>query len=119
MTTLTDAALSWRAQDPDADRLALVDERGIYIGEEYTQALAGKFILSKKPGVVVTNLSSSRMLDDIAAATNSRVVRTPVGEANVVRAMREHNAVIAGDAAQILFDYLAHGHLVLARLAVE
>jgi phosphomannomutase len=61
------------AQDPDADRLAIVDENGRYIGEEYSSALVAKYILTKKPGVAVTNLSSSRMLDDIAAATNSRV----------------------------------------------
>ncbi|HEX2972682.1 MAG TPA: phosphoglucosamine mutase [Tepidisphaeraceae bacterium] len=85
------------AQDPDADRLAIVDENGRYIGEEYSSALAAKYMLTKKPGVTVTNLSSSRMLDDIAAATHSRVIRTPVGEANVVKAMLEHNAVIGGE----------------------
>ena len=85
------------AQDPDADRLAIVDEHGTYIGEEYSQALAAKLILAKKPGIAVTNLSSSRMLDDIAAQTGSRVVRTPVGEANVVEAMFKHQAVIAGE----------------------
>jgi len=85
------------AQDPDADRLAIVDENGRYIGEEYTQALAGKLILSKKPGVVVTNLSSSRMLDDIAASCGGSVIRTAVGEANVVRAMFANNAVIGGE----------------------
>ena len=85
------------AQDPDADRLAIVDENGTYIGEEYSLALAAKLILSKKPGVAVTNLSSSRMLDDIAAATGSTVVRTAVGEANVVDAMVRHNAIIGGE----------------------
>jgi len=85
------------AQDPDADRLAIVDENGRYIGEEHTQALAAMLIVSKKPGVVVTNLSSSRMLDDIAASNGSRVIRTPVGEANVVRAMLENNAIIGGE----------------------
>ncbi len=85
------------AQDPDADRLAIVDENGLYIGEEYTQALAAQLILSRKPGVVVTNLSSSRMLDDIAARSGSSVLRTAVGEANVVRAMLQNNAVIGGE----------------------
>jgi phosphomannomutase len=85
------------AQDPDADRLAIVDENGTYIGEEYSLALAAKLLLSKKPGTAVTNLSSSRMLDDIAAATGSRVVRTPVGEANVVQAMLQHNAIVGGE----------------------
>ncbi len=85
------------AQDPDADRLAIVDENGTYIGEEYSLALCAKYILSKKPGVAVANLSSSRMLDDIAAAAGSTVVRTSVGEANVVQGMLAHNAVIGGE----------------------
>jgi len=85
------------AQDPDADRLAIVDEAGTYIGEEYSLALCAKWVLSRRPGVAVTNLSSSRMLDDIAAACNSQVRRTPVGEANVVQAMLAHNAVIGGE----------------------
>jgi len=85
------------AQDPDADRLAVVDENGTYIGEEYTLALCAKWILSKRPGVACANLSTSRMLDDIAAAHNSTVIRTPVGEANVVQAMLHHHAVIGGE----------------------
>jgi phosphomannomutase len=85
------------AQDPDADRLAIVDENGTYIGEEYSLALAATYILGKKPGVAVTNLSSSRMIDDIAAATGSRVLRTPVGEANVIDTMLKENAFIGGE----------------------
>jgi phosphomannomutase len=86
------------AQDPDADRLAIVDENGTYIGEEYSLALAARLILAKKPGgVSAANLSSSRMLDDIAAKYGGRVVRTPVGEANVVQAMLRENATIGGE----------------------
>lgn len=86
------------AQDPDADRLAVVDENGTYIGEEYTLALATKYMLSKKPGsAVAANLSTSRMLDDIAAQHGGRVIRTPVGEANVIQAMLRENAVIGGE----------------------
>jgi phosphomannomutase len=85
------------AQDPDADRLAIVDENGVYIGEEYSLALCAKWILSRQPGIAVTNLSSSRMLDDIAAATNSRVIRTPVGEANVIQTMLATGASIGGE----------------------
>jgi phosphomannomutase len=86
------------AQDPDADRLAIVDENGTYIGEEYSLALCAKWILSKKPGsAVVTNLSTSRMLDDIAASTGSRVIRTPVGEANVIDTMLRERAPIGGE----------------------
>jgi len=79
-----------------------VDETGRYIGEEYSLALAAKLILAKKPGVAVTNLSSSRMLDDIAAANNGQVIRTPVGEANVVKAMIGHNAAIAARARRVI-----------------
>jgi phosphomannomutase len=85
------------AQDPDADRLAIIDENGRYIGEEYSLALCAKWVLSKRPGVAVTNLSTSRMLDDVAAQHNSRVIRTPVGEANVVETMIRENAVIGGE----------------------
>ena len=86
------------AQDPDADRLAVVDEAGTYIGEEYSLALCAKLILSKKPGgVAVTNLSTSRMLDDLAAQYGGRVVRTAVGEANVIDAMLAEGATIGGE----------------------
>src|SRR5262245_57510919 len=86
------------AQDPDADRLAIVDERGEYSGEEYTLALAAESLLggaSPPRGddlVLVTNLSTSRMIDDVAARYGARVVRTPVGEANVVEAMKREKA---------------------------
>jgi phosphomannomutase len=55
----------------------IVDENGKYIGEEYSLALCAKLILSKRPGPVVSNLSTSRMIDDIAAQHGGRVVRTP------------------------------------------
>ena len=86
------------AQDPDADRVAIVDENGTYIGEEYSLALAAALVLSKKPGgVTAANLSTSRMIDDIAARHGGRVVRTPVGEANVIQAMLAHGATIGGE----------------------
>jgi len=85
------------AQDPDADRLAVIDEKGNYIGEEYTLALAAKYILSKKKGSVAANLSTSRMIDDIAAAAGCSVIRTPVGEAHVAGAMQQQNCVIGGE----------------------
>ena len=85
------------AQDPDADRLAIVDETGKYIGEEYTLALAAKYVFSKKTGKAATNLSTSRMLDDIAAKAGGQVIRTAVGEANVADTMLEHNCIIGGE----------------------
>jgi phosphomannomutase len=84
-------------QDPDADRLAIVDEAGTYIGEEYTLALAAKYIFSKRTGKAATNLSTSRMLDDVAEKAGGQVVRTAVGEANVAAAMLEHNCIIGGE----------------------
>ena len=85
------------AQDPDADRLAIFDETGTYIGEEYTLALAAKCIFSRETGKAATNLSTSRMLDDIAEGAGGQVIRTPVGEANVVKAMLENNCIIGGE----------------------
>ena len=85
------------AQDPDADRLALIDENGEYIGEEYTLALVAKYIFSRKSGSVAVNLSTSRMIDDIAAAAGGTVIRTPVGEAHVANAMTANGCVIGGE----------------------
>jgi phosphomannomutase len=93
----TEAAAIGFAQDPDADRLAIVDEAGTYIGEEYTLALAAKYIFSKETGAAATNLSTSRMIDDITEKAGGRVIRTPVGEANVAAAMLEHNCIIGGE----------------------
>lgn len=85
------------AQDPDADRLAIVDENGVYIGEEYTLALAAKHVFSTATGTAAANLSTSRMIDDVAEPAGGRVIRTPVGEANVAGAMIEHGCVIGGE----------------------
>lgn len=92
------------AQDPDADRLAIVDDHGRYIGEEYTLALAAMALLQAhaesangSTPVLAANLSTSRMIDDVAAQFGATVVRTPVGEANVVKAIRDHNAVLGGE----------------------
>ena len=85
------------AQDPDADRLAIVDEKGSYIGEEYSLALSAKYIFSKKTDKAATNLSTSRMIDDIAEKVGGQVIRTAVGEANVASAMFEHNCIIGGE----------------------
>jgi len=85
------------AQDPDADRLAIIDEKGRYIGEEYTLALAAKYIFAKKSGAAATNLSTSRMIDDLAADAGGSVIRTPVGEAHVANAMIAHQCVIGGE----------------------
>jgi phosphomannomutase len=85
------------AQDPDADRLVLVDENGTFIGEEYTLALAAAFRLSHTQGKLATNLATSRMIDDIAAGYGCEVVRTPTGEANVVEGMETYGCFFGGE----------------------
>lgn len=87
------------AQDPDADRLAIVDENGSYIGEEYTLALAAKYLFASRPGPMAANLSTSRMVDDLAAAAggNCRVHRSAVGEANVVAVMKQQGCAFGGE----------------------
>ena len=86
------------AQDPDADRLAIVDETGFYFGEEYTLVLAAMRWLDEHPNSsIATNLSTSRMIDDIARVYNCKTWRSAVGEANVAGAMKEHGCVIGGE----------------------
>ncbi len=85
------------AQDPDADRLVLVDEKGNFLGEEYTLALTTAFTLRDRKGKVATNLSTSRMIDDIAVAAGVEVVRSPTGEANVVETMMREGCVFGGE----------------------
>ena len=102
LTQLCDAVRQSRAaagfaQDPDADRLAIADENGVYIGEEYTLALATAAVLARRPGPVAANLSTSRMIDDIAARYGVPVLRTPVGEAHVARAVLNGHCVVGGE----------------------
>ncbi len=90
------------AVDPDVDRLALVDETGTPIGEDYTLAFAVKAVLDRRrtdgtvPTVVV-NLSTSLVVEDAARAGGARLVRAPVGEANVARTIRDEGALIGGE----------------------
>jgi phosphomannomutase len=85
------------AQDADADRLALVDERGLPLGEDCTVAIAVEYWLRRRPGTVVVNLATSRMIDDVAARYGCRVVRTRVGETHVVEKMIDVGAEIGGE----------------------
>jgi phosphomannomutase len=85
------------AVDPDVDRLSLVDETGVPLGEDYTLALASAAVLRRTPGPVVTNLSTSLVLDDVAHAFGSQVIRAPVGEVNVARRMQAERAVVGGE----------------------
>jgi phosphomannomutase len=85
------------AVDPDVDRLALVAENGRAIGEDWTLALAAHVVLRYREGNVVTNLSTSRVLDDVAERAGRRVIRAPVGEVNVATRMRTEGAAIGGE----------------------
>lgn len=85
------------ATDPDVDRLALVSEAGTAIGEDYTLALAARLVLRHRNGPVVANLSTSRILDDVAAEAGRQVIRAPVGEVNVALRMRREGAAIGGE----------------------
>ena len=85
------------ALDPDADRLALVDETGRPVGEEYTLALAARHRLSQQRGPIAANLSTSRLMDDVAREAGVRLHRAPVGERNVVDAIVREGCVIGGE----------------------
>ena len=84
-------------QDPDADRLALIDETGNYVGEEYTLAVCVDHILRKSPGPIVTNCSTSRMSHDLAEKYGVPFFRSKVGEANVADVMMKNDAVFGGE----------------------
>ncbi len=85
------------ACDPDADRLALVNEFGEPVGEELTLTIAVKAILAKKSGPTVINLSTSKTTEDVANSMGSKVTYSKVGEANVVQMMHARRAVIGGE----------------------
>ncbi|HEX6965622.1 MAG TPA: phosphoglucosamine mutase [Gemmatimonadaceae bacterium] len=85
------------ATDPDVDRLALVSDAGRAIGEDWTLALAARLVLRYRQGPVVVNLSTSRIVDDVAAEAGAQVLRAPVGEVNVAVRMREAGAAIGGE----------------------
>jgi len=120
------------AQDPDADRLAVIDERGEYIGEEYTLVLAAREVLEmgvhgreRRSRAVAVNLSTSRMIEDLAGEYGVAVVRTPVGEAHVVDAMKHADMLVGGEGnggliwSSVTFvrDSLSAMALVLASIA--
>ena len=90
---LSDRADIGFATDPDGDRLSIVSNKGKAIGEEYTLVLAVKNFINSQESMVVTNLSTSMMLDNIAGKT----IRTKIGEAHVVKKMNELNISIGGE----------------------
>ena len=121
------------AVDPDVDRLAIVDEKGRPIGEDYTLAFAIRAVLGKRDGgrgkgkTVVCNLSTSLVVEDAAKEVGATLVRAPVGEAHVARRIIELKAVIGGEgnggvmypALHVGRDAPVAGALVLGLLACE
>ncbi len=105
--------------DPDVDRLVLITDKGTPFGEENTITQAVKFILSKEKGNVVVNLSTTRGVDDVAAQAGCRVYRSPVGEANVVKKMKEVDAVIGGEGSGgVIYPTLHYGRDALVGIVI-
>lgn len=124
LTQLCDAVRQYQADigfanDPDADRLAIVSEKGDAIGEEYTLVLATKYVLSKKKGPVVVNLSTTKMIDDVAKLYSAPVHRTKVGEANVGLKLKQVKGVIGGEGnGGVILPELHYGRDALVGLAL-
>lgn len=105
--------------DPDVDRLVLITDKGEPFSEENTITLAVKFVLSKTPGNVAINLSTTRAVEDVAREFNCKVYRAPVGEANVVKKMKEVNAVIGGEGSGgVIYPELHYGRDALVGIAL-
>ncbi len=94
--------------DPDVDRLALVDEKGVFFGEEYTLVCVADYVLKHRKGSVVTNLSSSRALSDLAENFGVQCFFAPVGEVHVVTEMKNRKAVLGGEGNGGIIDPQLH-----------
>lgn len=105
--------------DPDVDRLAFVSEDGSMFGEEYTLVAVADYILSKTKGNTVSNLSSSRALRDITEKHGGTYQASAVGEVNVVKKMKDTNAIIGGEGnGGIIFPELHYGRDSLVGVAL-
>lgn len=105
--------------DPDVDRLALVCEDGSMFGEEYTLVAVADYVLSHKKGNTVSNLSSTRALRDVTEKHGGTYNASAVGEVNVVKMMKETNAVIGGEGnGGIIVPDLHYGRDALAGIAL-
>jgi phosphomannomutase len=105
--------------DPDVDRLALVCEDGAMFGEEYTLVAVSEYILSRRKGATVSNLSSTRALRDITEAVGCDYHASAVGEVNVVEKMKAVNAVIGGEGnGGIIYPDLHYGRDSLVGIAL-
>ena len=107
------------AVDPDVDRLAFMDEKGVMFGEEYTLVACADYILSQRPGNTVSNLSSTRALRDVTEKHGGTYTASAVGEVNVVNAMKATNAVIGGEGnGGIIFPESHYGRDALVGVAL-
>ena len=105
--------------DPDVDRLVLITDKGEPFSEENTITQAVRFILSKKKGNVVVNLSTTRAVEDVAKEFGCKVFRSPVGEANVVKKMNEKKAIIGGEGSGgVIYPTLHYGRDALIGIAI-
>lgn len=107
------------AVDPDVDRLALVCEDGSFFGEEYTLVACADHVLAHRPGDTVSNLSSTRALDDVAERHGRKRHASAVGEVNVVELMRKVKAPIGGEGnGGVILSELHYGRDALAGIAL-
>jgi len=96
------------AQDADADRLAVISEKGAFLGEEYSLGIAVEYLLQKQKGPVVINMSTSRLINDLAARQDCETVKVPVGEVNVAEKMQELKSPIGGEGNGGIIDPRLH-----------
>jgi phosphomannomutase len=97
----------------------LITEKGEPFSEENTITQVVQFVLSKNPGNVVVNLSTTRAVEDVAKQFGCKVFRSPVGEANVVKMMKEFNAVIGGEGSGgVIYPELHYGRDALVGIAL-
>ena len=105
--------------DPDVDRLAFIDEKGAMFGEEYTLVLVADYLLSSQTGAVVSNMSSSKALRDLAESKGGSYTASAVGEVNVVNEMKRTNAVLGGEGnGGIILPELHYGRDALVGIAL-
>ncbi len=104
--------------DADGDRLGIVTDGGQALTAQYTLALVASAVLRRRPGVVVTNLSTSRLVDDVAARWGGRVARVRVGQSYIAEGVHIHDAVLGGEGSGgIMFPALGLVHDSLAAMA--
>jgi phosphomannomutase len=105
--------------DPDVDRLALICEDGTPFGEEYTLVSVADYVLKNNPGNTVSNLSSSRALQDVTEKNGGEYYFSAVGEVNVVETMKEYNAIIGGEGnGGVIYPELHYGRDALVGIAL-